>query len=500
MNEQLVNKVRQCPSLPSMPAIALQVIELAQKEQADIAEIARIISKDPALSSKILRTVNSSFYGRSQSIGTISHALVILGLQSVKTLVLGFSLVSHLNKSRGKGFNHLVYWRRSVYAATAARALAGKLQLVHSEECFLAALLADIGMLMLDQVLGNQYSDIHAAVTNHEQLAEAEQQTLGMTHADTTKILAQQWKLPPVLAVPMACHHCPDSVTDPMLRRLTDVIWLAGRCADVFVDEHAAESITAVRKFCLDKYQIPEVDCDAMLDEICKRTKEVASLFEVSISEATSYESILKKANETLVELTLRTQQQAATLEQQNIKLQVQATTDSLTGLANRAHFDRFLDEQFAAAARCAKPLSLLLLDVDHFKLVNDRQGHPVGDRVLSSLGRLLKSAARATDLAARYGGEEMTLVMPGTARATAAAIAESIRRAIAAKPILCGDRPVPVTVSVGVATYEPKGPFREAAHLVKAADLAVYAAKHSGRNCVRVFLLKPGAASHAAA
>src|ERR1700722_93712 len=104
MNEELIHRIRQCPTLPSLPAIAMQVIDLAQKKEVDIAEIARIISKDPALSSKILRTVNSSFYGRSQTVSTISHALVILGLQSVKTLVLGFSLVSNLSKPTATGF------------------------------------------------------------------------------------------------------------------------------------------------------------------------------------------------------------------------------------------------------------------------------------------------------------------------------------------------------------------------------------------------------------
>src|SRR6478672_700253 len=111
MNQQIADRIRQCPSLPSMPAIALQVLELAQKEDVDIAEIARVISKDPALAGKILRTVNSSFYGRSQHVSTVSHALVILGLQSVKTLVLGFSLVSNLAKNKAKGFKHIHYWR-----------------------------------------------------------------------------------------------------------------------------------------------------------------------------------------------------------------------------------------------------------------------------------------------------------------------------------------------------------------------------------------------------
>ncbi len=90
-----------------------------------------------------------------------------------------------------------------------------------------------------------------------------------------------------------------------------------------------------------------------------------------------------------------------------------------------------------------------------------------------------------------------MCLILPGTGRGTAAAIAESIRRAIAAKPLPCGKISLPVTASIGVATFEPNGPLKAPAHLLKAADLAVYNAKHSGRNCVRVFTLnaqKPAA------
>src|SRR5205085_11958572 len=168
--------------LPSLPAIAVQVLDLAQKADVDIAEIAHLISKDPALSTKILRTVNSSFYGRSQHVSTISHALVILGLQSVKTLVLGFSLVNNLSKSKGKGgFKHLHYWRRSIYSATAARIIATKINHVQQEESFLASLLKDIGMLVLDQVLGEPYGEIYVKANSHLELVTVEQEALGMT-------------------------------------------------------------------------------------------------------------------------------------------------------------------------------------------------------------------------------------------------------------------------------------------------------------------------------
>lgn len=497
MNEQLLSRIRECPTLPSLPTIAIQVLDLAQRESVDIAEIARVISKDPALSSKILRTVNSSFYGRSQSIGTISHALVILGLQSVKTLVLSFSLVTTLAKSKGRGFKHLNYWRRSIYAATAARTIAGKIKLVQQEECFLAALMKDIGVLVFDQVLGDQYGAIYEKAANHSQLTAVEQEALGTTHAQVSGMLAEQWKLPPLLSVPMAFHHDPQKVEDPALRKLADVVYLSSLCADVFVDEKPADSIAIVRRFCLDRYKINETGCDALLDEIGRRTKEVAPLFEINIGPITSYEAILKKANETLVELTLRTQQQATTLQEQNQQLKVQASTDALTGLCNRATFDQMLAEQFAVAIRENKPLSLLMLDVDKFKSVNDKHGHPTGDQVLKYVGRLIKTAARPQDTPFRYGGEEMCLILPNTTRAAATAIAETIRRALAAKPVAVGAQCLPITASFGVATLEPPFVFKEPAQLLKAADMAVYAAKHAGRNCVRVFALpKPQASA----
>ncbi len=488
MNESLVNRIRQCPTLPSLPSIAIQVLDLAQKAEVDIAEIARVISKDPALSSKILRTVNSSFYGRSQSISTISHALVILGLQSVKTLVLGFSLVSNLAKSKSQGFKHLTYWRRSIFAATAARTIAGKIRIVQQEECFLAALLMDIGMLVLDQVLGEEYGPINEHAPTHEALSAAETEAVGMTHAEVGGLLATDWKLPPVLTLPIAHHHNPDQVADPATRKLTDVIHLASRCADVFVDDNPAEAIAEVRGICQTAYQINEADCDAMLEEISKRTKEVAPLFEVNIGSNTTFDAILKKANEALVELTLRSQQQVSSLSEQNVKLKHAATTDGLTGLSNRAHLDAFLTEQLTIATAKRQPLSLLIMDLDKFKNVNDTHGHQAGDDVLKYVGKLLRSAARPQDLAARYGGEELALVLPNTSRPTAAVIAETICRAIAAKPVVCKTVTLQITGSIGVATLDPASPLKTAAHLIKAADLAVYAAKHSGRNCVRVF------------
>jgi diguanylate cyclase (GGDEF)-like protein len=511
MNDSLADRIKSCPNLPSIPAVAVEVLDLAQKPEVDMAEIARVISKDPALSGKLLRTVNSSFYARSQAVGTINQALVILGLQSVKTLVLGFSLVTNLSKIKGKekGFKHLAYWKHSIYAATAARTLAARLGIVQQEEAFLAALLMDIGMLVLDAVVGEAYGEVCAQARTHDDLPVAELAALGLTHADAGGILAGVWKLPPLLAVPIARHHATAEVQDPALRKLTELVHLAGRCADVFVDDQAAGPIAAVRELCKAQHTLGDAAADALLSEVAQKTKETASLFEINIGSTADYEAVLKRANEALVDITLQTQAQASalqaqasTLTKQNEQLRVRAETDALTGLANRGRLDQFLAEQFHIAVEGGLPLSLLLIDLDKFKDTNDRHGHQAGDSVLKMIGKLLATAVRSQDLAARYGGEELVLVLPATSRPTAAAIAESIRRAIAANPVKSDGDALAVTASIGVATYEAGSPLKAPAHLLKAADLAVYAAKHAGRNCVRVFTMaaaKPASAGAAA-
>ena len=494
MNAELVKKIQQCPNLPSLPSVAVQILDLAGKPNVDIAEIARVISKDPALSTKILRTVNSSFYGRSQNVSTISSALVILGLQSVKTLVLGFSLVTNLSKDKNCGFNHVQYWRRSIYAATAARTLATKMNVVQQEEAFLGALLQDIGMLVLDQVLGSQYSEICGKAPTHPELIKCERNALEMTHAEVGGILTEQWKLPPILTTTVKASHDSSTVTDPTLKKLALIVELAGKCADVFVDAEPAAAIVEIRSCFASAFKMNEAGCDQLLQEISAKTKEVASLFQINIGGAANYEAILKKANEALVELTLESQMQANKLQEQNQVLQKKATTDALTGLNNRATFDETLQQYFTAAKEAGSFMTLLMVDVDKFKSINDRFGHQVGDKVLSNLGKLLRSAAREKDLPARYGGEELVLILPDTPRSIGSAIAETIRLAVAKQPIACGNQSVPVTISVGVATYEPNCPITDPSHLLKAADMAVYAAKHSGRNCVRIFSFKAAA------
>jgi two-component system, cell cycle response regulator len=178
--------------------------------------------------------------------------------------------------------------------------------------------------------------------------------------------------------------------------------------------------------------------------------------------------------------------------------LALQASTDGLTGLMNRRTLDERLSEAFAVARRYGRPLSVLMVDIDHFKAVNDTYGHAAGDAVLREVASRIKAQARLADTVARYGGEEIMVLLPETDLEGAKALGERVRAAVAAAPVQAwtsgapsvgGEAdeatPVPVRVSVGVATLSAGMEGPEA--LMSAADAGLYAAKRAGRNRVEV-------------
>ncbi|MCQ6257112.1 sensor domain-containing diguanylate cyclase [Pseudomonas sp. Q11] len=160
------------------------------------------------------------------------------------------------------------------------------------------------------------------------------------------------------------------------------------------------------------------------------------------------------------------------------------ASVDSLTGLANRRTLDETLQQEWLRAQRSGQPLSVMMIDADHFKAFNDHHGHPSGDEALRTLAQLIGThVRRPADLAARYGGEEFSVVLPETTTAGAFTMAQNIREAVEQiPPIIPGA--APMTVSIGIATWA-QGPYGELEQLLLAADKALYQAKASGRNRV---------------
>ena len=168
-------------------------------------------------------------------------------------------------------------------------------------------------------------------------------------------------------------------------------------------------------------------------------------------------------------------------------RLYESAVLDALTGVHNRRHLDQRLRAEVAFAGRHQSPLSVLLLDIDHFKKINDTFGHPAGDAALRALGERLQRTVRTEDIVARYGGEEFVVVARGIPAPGAWLLAERIRQTVVALRVLHDGTTISFTVSIGVVTMDAERSFANVEDLLGAADQALYKAKADGRNrCVR--------------
>jgi FOG: GGDEF domain len=188
-----------------------------------------------------------------------------------------------------------------------------------------------------------------------------------------------------------------------------------------------------------------------------------------------------------LVDTTLTICRLLSELEEKNRELQELAYYDPLTGLPNRRFFFEHASLIFEEVKRYEKSLSLLFMDIDHFKKVNDTYGHDVGDFVLKTFACLLRSTVRKSDICARFGGEEFVVLLPNTNLEGAKVVAERIRATVAKNPIEHGSIVIVFTVSIGVSQYR-KG-MQSIDELIKEADIALYRAKRGGRNRVEVFI-----------
>ena len=278
MNQQLLDRVLRSPKLPSLPTIAVEIISLTQNPDVDFDELAGVIQLDPALSSNILRTVNSSFYGQVRAIGTLNRALTVLGLSAVKALALGFTLVANLKKPGDDGFDHVTYWRRSLYTAAAARTLGQHAGIAQREEAFLAGLLQDVGMVAMHQALGHDYTLLlEKAGRNHASLHRHEVEALGMDHAQVGAALAETWKLPPLLVEPIRYHEDPDGA-DPELLPLVQSVVLGNRVAEIFLStEGDGAALDSYRTQAEAWFSFPRDQAEPLLKQIHEQTDDMSA-------------------------------------------------------------------------------------------------------------------------------------------------------------------------------------------------------------------------------
>jgi len=482
----LFEKLVKTRSLPTPSATALRVLELADQPNCSLVEVADVVSADPAISARILKFANSAqLAGGGPEVTTIRHAVMRLGLRAVKVTALSFSLVTDRDQAKCPGFDHNMFWAHSLATATAARAIIDRTAPTSGDEAFIAGLLSRLGKLVFAVGCPTEYQAVlQPAGSVLKTTIENERAILGTDHVELGGSLMKLWKLPRVLA--QAVTHQLDIEAigeDSTVKCLAAAIALSHRIADclIGVDENIAGLLGPTAP----GLAIPQTEPELLtwMEQLSASFREAADTLAISLDDVPEVFEMQSRAADLIAELSMTAEADVQTIQAQKRELEQKATTDSLTGLHNRAAFDRQLNIEIERSARYKRPMTLLMLDVDKFKSVNDTHGHLGGDVILQNVARVMREVVRETDFVARYGGEEFAVIAPETDLRQAAFLAERIRKAIEAASCAHDGKQLTVTASLGVASIiDPAKPAIPKI-LIENADKALYEAKRTGRN-----------------
>lgn len=619
------DQLRIAGQLPSPKGVALAIMDISRREDATLDEVARVVQTDPALSGRLLRLANSAaFAGRAMV--SIHEAVMRLGMNSVRQLAMGFSLIDQYPQGACPSFDYTAFWSHSLLMAVSCRELGGVVRVGTPDELFVCGLLARIGELAMATAYPAEYAAILETHAAGEALLALERERMAADHAEFTDVIMIDCGMPKALVEPVHFHELPEKsgfVEGSRPYQLTQLFFLARRVADLGMasegERHnrVSELMRLGGKIGLDADTFGE-----LFDRVVRQWREWGELLSVPAAPLPSFESMAKapsprpeKESPTVsgrvllvdddptsclvTEATLRDllgctvftagngqealalalrvmpqivisdwlmpvmdgpefcralratewgqsmyvimltgvetedkiveafeagvddfiakpinpralnarmraalhyvrlleawehdraqlKQLAAELAISNRRLEHAAMTDLLTGLPNRRAGMQALEKAWSGARRTGQPMAALVIDVDHFKSVNDRHGHAVGDLVLQEVAKAIQAAARKDDSVSRMGGEEFLLVCHDADAKTALLAAERLRKMVKGLKIEVSGLEIQTTVSIGVATREAG--MEEADEMVRGADKALYAAKNAGRDRVCLF------------
>lgn len=509
MNSDILTRIQEAEDFPTLSAVSMKVMQMALDPDVSLKEFGEVMMLDVALSARVLKIVNSAYYGLPRQVTTVSQAVVILGVRVIRNIALSLSVLDAFPVDTGKAV-YSGFWERALCSAVVAREVAGRARPKVKEEAFAAGLLEDIGTFLMARCLGDEYVAVLEEAENRGVgLSTAEEHLLGTDHARVGAVVAERWALPPSLLNSILYHHDPGKAHELGLpvatAEIAELAYLGGLAADIFYGWDKSRKITRFKEDVNAFFRIDVAAAEDILSSISDLTSQAASCFQIKIDAGRSYGEILQEANVELgrmnlkydqlyhemmavaAELQLKNDRLArltTELEDKNLRLQQLAERDGLTGVANHRRFQEFLTRQIVQAKRYGRALSLIMVDIDLFKSVNDTYGHQQGDAILRGLAKILAGSVRESDLVARYGGEEFAIVMAETSLKGAVVAAEKIRRVVEQChfPRENGD-PLRITISLGVASLGPGADSQ--VQLIEEADKALYQAKTRGRNRV---------------
>ncbi len=304
MDPQILQRIKNCKTLPAIPALPLQVLQMCRDDQASAQKIGDVISKDPSFVAKLLNVANSSFYGGSRhKVATVTHAVTLLGMNSISTLAFCFSLYRDLRKKGGGAFDHTHFWHRCILASLAAKLLAKRVGVVNEEEIFLAGLLQDLGILVMSEAFGNEYGILYQkANQNHHDLEALEQGRWKTDHCEIGAWLAETWELPEVLREAVRGSHNPflASSEDEASKLMIMCVALSGRLADMWCHPQSEVAIQTAIEL---SEELVGVDPDGVLDlakQIAEEIPNMSAFFQIDLGKPEEIQKVVDLLEETI--------------------------------------------------------------------------------------------------------------------------------------------------------------------------------------------------------
>lgn len=477
--------------MPSMPGAVFEVLKIARNPDALLSDYAHAIERDPALTLRLLSLANSALYrGTKENITTCREAVSRLGTDATVTAVLSFSLIGGNQNSA----TYTYIWQRALIAALSIQCLSENfLCQAQARQLFTAALLQDIGILALYEIEPSYSGILDTYLHEHEALCEHEKALFGCDHAAIGAWLAMSWRIPENLAVLIAQSHDADNVIIPSILCLQ----LSGSIADAWLSPTPQKCF---RELVTHHSALKPELLANLLEHLQTLLPPMAQLFNIVMPPMLNSEVLLTEAKQLLheqnrqLQLQLkREQEKSVALQQQNTLLDHQSRTDPLTGIANRAYLEKQLASFFEQATAQQEPLSVIFIDLDHFKVLNDTYGHQVGDDVLRQFAKLLSSLVAEKQrsavntqrtMAGRFGGEEFLILLSQQEANQAEQMAEQLSHALRTTTLIeISGHPLQVSASIGIASMSD-AIFRTPLELIEAADRGMYLAKRNGRAC----------------
>ena len=496
-HNKIIKLIESNLQLPSPPAVAVNILNAVKNDEAPLTALGDVIAKDPALTAKMLKIANSGMFYRKGNISSIQRAMVTLGTDVIKNIALSFVITSDCRNTNGSGFDMDRFWQQSVATAVAAELLAREVKHLN-DHIFVAALLKDIGILVLSQTKGDIYNRLVTDMPDNGVLTEAENKLLGLNHCQVGYALLSRWNLPDNICEPILYHANPDQAPQENQKNAV-ILFYAGQIASLCLDYGSTTTAPALQEKLDAYFKISEQQTYNLLDETATRTNEIISFFDVKSEDLVPYSTLLQQANAELTRINLskeqmvlelsvaraKSERMARQLQESNARLQELVYRDGLTGLYNHRYFHETLDKELERSRRYHSSLSLILFDLDHFKAINDRYGHPAGDVVLMNVAKAVCSAVRPCDIMARYGGDEFAIILPETGAEGARVFASRLRRCVEGIATHYQDQVIYVTMSAGITTTTPETLEVTKDELILATDQALLLSKSSGRNQV---------------